>query len=111
MRLNGHYLDGKTSQRHPVEVMPTVAALHIYAADGALVGKWSYQGLKLVDEGLKGQVVRFQYDIHKLIGLYMDGKMKIDELIGQELTLEQVNKGFDDMRAGNKVARSVIRFD
>ena len=37
--------------------------------------------------------------------------MKIDELIGQELTLEQVNKGFDDMRAGNKVARSVIRFD
>jgi len=61
MRLNGHYLDGKTSQRHPVEVMPTVAALHIYGIDGALVGKWSYQGLKLVDEGLKGQVVRFRH--------------------------------------------------
>ncbi|MCZ6531559.1 MAG: alcohol dehydrogenase, partial [SAR324 cluster bacterium] len=54
---------------------------------------------------------QFQYDLHKLVGLYRDGKMKLDELVTQELTLEQVNKGLDDMRAGNKVARSVIRFD
>ena len=70
--------------------------------------------LPLFAKTVKGTLfgnAQFQYDVPKLVGLYMEGKMKLDELIGQELTLEQVNKGFDDMRAGNKVARSVIRFD
>ncbi|MEE8435539.1 MAG: M48 family metallopeptidase [bacterium] len=78
MRLNGHYLDGKTSQRLPVEVMPTVEGLLVYGAGGALVGKWSYQGLKLVDEALEGQPVRFRHgemgeallavDSHEILG-------------------------------------------
>jgi S-(hydroxymethyl)glutathione dehydrogenase/alcohol dehydrogenase len=54
---------------------------------------------------------QFQYDLGKLMELYRQGKLKLDELVSQELTLEQVNRGLDDMRAGNKVARSVIRFD
>ncbi len=70
--------------------------------------------LPLFAKTVKGTLfgnAQFQYDINKLVGLYQDGKMKLDELVSQELTLEQVNKGLDDMRAGNKVARSVIRFD
>ena len=70
--------------------------------------------LPLYSKTIKGTLFghsQFQYDLPKLVGLYQEGKMKLDELVTQELTLEQVNKGLDDMRAGNKVARSVIRFD
>ena len=62
MRLNGHFMDGETSRRQPVEVMPAAGALLIYDADRVLVGTWSYQGLKLVDEALAGQPVRFRHD-------------------------------------------------
>ena len=62
MRLNGHFMDGETSRRQPVEVMPAAGALLIYGADRVLVGTWSYQGLKLVDEALAGQPVRFRHD-------------------------------------------------
>ena len=70
--------------------------------------------LPLFSKTVKGTLfgnAQFQYDLGKLVGLYQDGKLKLDELVTQELTLEQVNKGLDDMRAGNRVARSVIRFD
>jgi S-(hydroxymethyl)glutathione dehydrogenase/alcohol dehydrogenase len=70
--------------------------------------------LPLFAKTVKGTLfgnAQFQYDLNKLIGLYRDGKMMLDELVSQELSLEQINKGFDDMRAGNKVARSVVRFD
>ena len=62
MRLNGHFMDGETSRRQPVEVIPAAGALLIYGADRVLVGTWSYQGLKLVDEALAGQPVRFRHD-------------------------------------------------
>ena len=62
MRLNGHFMDGETSRLQPVEVMPAAGALLIYDADRVLVGTWSYQGLKLVDEALAGQPVRFRHD-------------------------------------------------
>lgn len=62
MRLKGHYLDGETSRRHPVEVMPTVDGLLVYGADGFTMGTWSYPGLRMVDEPLEGQPVRFRHD-------------------------------------------------
>ena len=61
MRLNGHYLDGKTSKRQPVEVWPVAGALQIHGPEGALIGRSSYQKLKLVDEPLAGQPVRFRH--------------------------------------------------
>jgi S-(hydroxymethyl)glutathione dehydrogenase / alcohol dehydrogenase len=54
--------------------------------------------------------VRLAIDIPRYVDLYMDGRLKLDALISQRLTLGQVNKGFDDMRKGD-VARSVILFD
>lgn len=54
--------------------------------------------------------IRLSTDIPYYVDLYMRGGLKIDELISQRLTLGEINKGFDDMRAGN-VARSVILFD
>lgn len=54
--------------------------------------------------------VRLAIDIPAYVNLYMDGRLKLDELISQRLTLAEVNKGFDDLRKG-EIARSVILFD
>ena len=47
------------------------------------------------------------YDIPKLLGLYRDGQLKLDELITRTYTLDQVNEGYDDLLAGKNV-RGVI---
>ena len=54
--------------------------------------------------------VRLAIDIPHYVELYMQGRLKLDELISQRLSLSQINKGFDDMRRG-EVARSVIVLD
>lgn len=48
-------------------------------------------------------------DIPKLVALYQDGKLLLDELISREIQLHDVNSAFDAM-LGGEVARSVIRF-
>lgn len=52
---------------------------------------------------------RMRVDIPRLVDLYMDKKLKLDELITQALPLEGVNQAFDDLRAG-KVARSILTY-
>ena len=49
-------------------------------------------------------------DIPKLIGLYRDGQLDLDGLVTKEYTLEQVNDGYDDMRAGKNI-RGVMKYD
>jgi S-(hydroxymethyl)glutathione dehydrogenase/alcohol dehydrogenase len=53
--------------------------------------------------------VRNGIDIPRYIDLYMDGRLKLDEMISRRRPLEQLNAAFDDMRAGT-LARSVIVF-
>lgn len=53
---------------------------------------------------------RFRVDMPRYIDLYMDGRLKLDELVSQRITLNDVNEGFEAMKAGS-VARSVILFD
>lgn len=48
-------------------------------------------------------------DIPRLLRLYMDGRLKLDELVTTTYTLEQVNQGYEDMRNGTNV-RGVITF-
>ncbi len=48
-------------------------------------------------------------DVPKLIDLYQKGELKLDELISREISLDQVNDAFEDMKTG-EVARSVIDF-
>lgn len=50
-----------------------------------------------------------QVDIPKLLGLYMDGRLKLDEMITTEYALEDINQGYQDMRDG-KNFRGLIRF-
>jgi S-(hydroxymethyl)glutathione dehydrogenase/alcohol dehydrogenase len=46
----------------------------------------------------------------RYIDLYMDGRLKLDELVSQRISLNDVNEGFEAMKTGS-VARSVIVFD
>ena len=49
-----------------------------------------------------------QRDVPKLIELWQNGDLKLDELISKEISVEDVNGAFEAMEAG-EVARSVIR--
>ena len=49
-------------------------------------------------------------DFPKLLSLYTEGKLKLDELITRHYRLEQINEAFADMEAGEN-ARGVILFN
>jgi S-(hydroxymethyl)glutathione dehydrogenase/alcohol dehydrogenase len=46
-------------------------------------------------------------DLPMIIDLYMEGKVKLDELISRRLGLEEINHAFDLLVKG-EVARSVL---
>ena len=48
-------------------------------------------------------------DMPKLLNLYAEGKLKLDELITRHYRLEQINEAFADMEAGEN-ARGRYRF-
>ncbi len=54
--------------------------------------------------GAKGRT-----DVPKIVDWYMDGKIAIDPMITHVLSLEDINKGFDLMHAGESI-RSVVVF-
>jgi S-(hydroxymethyl)glutathione dehydrogenase / alcohol dehydrogenase len=53
---------------------------------------------------------RFRFDMPRYVDLYMDGKLKLDELVSARIGLDDVNDGFEAMKTG-EIARSVIIFD
>jgi Zn-dependent alcohol dehydrogenase len=52
---------------------------------------------------------RARYDIPRLLQLYRDGRLKLDELITRRYPLEEINEGFRAMRAGENL-RGVIAY-
>jgi S-(hydroxymethyl)glutathione dehydrogenase/alcohol dehydrogenase len=52
---------------------------------------------------------RPRVDMPLLIDLYMDKKIKIDELVSRTFPLEGVNEAYDLLQKG-EVSRSVIKF-
>ncbi len=53
---------------------------------------------------------RFRTDMPRYVEFYLQGRLKLDELVSQRLKLAQLNEAFADMKGGG-VARSVILFD
>ena len=53
---------------------------------------------------------RFPVDMPRLVELYMQGRLKRDQLISRRIRLEQVNEAFAEMKTG-EIARSVFVFD
>jgi S-(hydroxymethyl)glutathione dehydrogenase/alcohol dehydrogenase len=67
----------------------------------------------LMEKRLQGSNMgsnRFRVDMPRYIDLYLQGRLKLDELVSQRIALEDVNEGFEAMKSGS-VARSVIVFD
>jgi S-(hydroxymethyl)glutathione dehydrogenase/alcohol dehydrogenase len=54
--------------------------------------------------------VKGRSGLGRLIDFYMAGRLDLDRQITHELMLDEVNRGFDLMRAGESV-RSVVRFE
>ncbi|MBL8267182.1 S-(hydroxymethyl)glutathione dehydrogenase/class III alcohol dehydrogenase [Steroidobacter sp.] len=52
---------------------------------------------------------RGRTDVPKIVDWYMDGKIKIDELITHKLPLDDINKAFDLMHSGESI-RSVVMY-
>ena len=52
---------------------------------------------------------RGRTDVPKIVDWYMDGRVNIDDLITHTLPLEQINKAFDLMHAGESI-RSVVLY-
>jgi NDMA-dependent alcohol dehydrogenase len=48
------------------------------------------------------------FEMPNLLGLYKSGHLKLDEIITQRYTLEQVNEGYHDLLAGKNVRGVVI---
>ncbi|KAJ57005.1 alcohol dehydrogenase [Actibacterium mucosum KCTC 23349] len=53
--------------------------------------------------GAKGRT-----DVPKIVDWYMDGKIEIDPMITHVLNLEEINKGFDLMHAGESIRAVVV---
>ncbi len=53
---------------------------------------------------------RFRIDMPRYCDFYLDGRLRLDEMISARIRLEDVNDAFEKMKAG-AVARSVIVFD
>lgn len=50
------------------------------------------------------------YDIPRLLDLYMSGQYRLDELVSQTYTLDQVNQGYQDMLDGKNI-RGIIALE
>ena len=51
----------------------------------------------------------FPIDMPRLVELYMQGRLKLDELISRRIRLDQVNEALQELKTG-QLARSVIEF-
>lgn len=69
--------------------------------------------LTLMEKTIKGSLFGScnpQYDIQRLLRLYDEGKLKLDELVTTTYTLEDINQGYEDLRNGKNI-RGVIMHD
>jgi S-(hydroxymethyl)glutathione dehydrogenase / alcohol dehydrogenase len=53
---------------------------------------------------------RFRVDMPRYVEMYLNGKLKLDEMISREIVLDQINDAMEALLMG-EVARQVIRFD
>ncbi|MBW2497193.1 MAG: Zn-dependent alcohol dehydrogenase [Deltaproteobacteria bacterium] len=85
-----------------VGVVPVTEMVPISAADLTLQEKkitGSYMGSN-----------RFRFDMPKYVDFYLDGRLRLDEMISSRIGLDEVNHAFDLMRKG-EAARQVIVFE
>ena len=84
-----------------VGVMPAGSTCELPMLDGVINGK-NIKGAMMGDN-------RFRIDMPQYVDFYMDGRLKLDEMISARMQLDEINTAFDKMKAG-EVARTVIVF-
>jgi NDMA-dependent alcohol dehydrogenase len=78
----------------------------------AMVQVPAFMGLVLAAKTIKGcwyGSADVRETIPRLVGLYREGHLKLDELVSRTISLAHVNQAFEAMEEG-EVARSVIRY-
>ncbi len=85
-----------------VGVVPIGVSVAIPMLDVVLSGK------KIVGSMMGDN--RFRIDMPRYCDFYLDGRLRLDEMISARIALEDVNDSFAKMKAG-EVARSVVVFD
>jgi S-(hydroxymethyl)glutathione dehydrogenase / alcohol dehydrogenase len=53
---------------------------------------------------------RFRVDLPRMIDLYLQGRIHLDELISARIPLDRINQGFAEMKTGT-IARNVVVFN
>ncbi len=67
----------------------------------------------LAEKKLQGSTMgsnQFRVDMPRMINMYLDGRLLLDEMISGTIALGQINEGYDAMHRG-EVTRTVISFD
>ncbi|MGH0034105.1 MAG: Zn-dependent alcohol dehydrogenase [Myxococcota bacterium] len=85
-----------------VGVVPVGQMVELHAAD-----------ITLREKKVTGSMMgsnRFRIDMPRYIDFYLDGRLKLDEMISARIGLDDINQAFDTMRKG-EAARSVVVFD
>ena len=85
-----------------IGVMPVGQNVEVHGLPFAMQGK-RLQGVRMGSGNIAA-------DFPKLVDLYQQGRLMLDELISEHITLDQVNEGYTRMKTGEH-ARSVIMFD
>lgn len=73
-----------------------------------VIPRWLITGRRIVGSSFGG--VKGRDQVPELIELYLDGKLDVDPFLSHDLTLDEVNRGFELMEAQDGI-RSVIHFN
>jgi NDMA-dependent alcohol dehydrogenase len=76
--------------------------------------KLSLMELALLQKDLQGAIFGGyspRVAIPELLGLYQEGRLKLDELVTRRYSLEEINEGYQDMRDGKNIRGMVVYTD
>lgn len=85
----------------------TAVAVGITRGTVSLPGREFLQEKKLIGSLYGSASIRV--DIPRIVDLYMDGRVMLDQMVSRRRPLEEINEAFADMKAG-AVVRTVIEF-
>lgn len=77
----------------------------------AMTVHWSGTDVTLFRKQIKGSLFgdcNPTQDIKKMLALYRSGKLKLDELVTKQYTLDQINDGYADLEAGKNIRGVVL---
>ncbi len=84
-----------------IGMVPVGEMLEIHGAD--LLNDKRLQGSNMGSN-------RFRVDMPRYVDFYLNGKLRLDDMISKRISLEDINVAFEEMKRG-EIARSVIVFD